>query len=290
MCGSYARAGNIVELTNAYVRLRHESTGMILGAFDGRIRLGETTEPRTFQVPDGQQELHVTLNWPGSALDLLLTDPTGKIVDAAYAGAQVFRDRLPVYVIVRDPRPGTWQFRVRGVDVPSLGTVYSVVASVRALPPGLSATGGLGLAGLILLVGLMVSVALLGWVAARHQRSGGGRPLGYLDPKRVPGGPPSAHIPITRLPFTIGRDASCQLVLADAGVSRYHARIVRVGQGLVIEDLGSHNGIFVNRRRVARARLDPATEIRLGRTELQFVPPQQQAAPPHRLQAPGRVR
>ncbi len=48
----------------------------------------------------------------------------------------------------------------------------------------------------------------------------------------------------------IGRDASCDVVFADDGVSRRHAKIYPDGFGFVIEDLNSVNGVRVNGKRI----------------------------------------
>jgi pSer/pThr/pTyr-binding forkhead associated (FHA) protein len=58
--------------------------------------------------------------------------------------------------------------------------------------------------------------------------------------------------------FTLGTEAvvigretgAAKLVIADAGVSRRHARISQVAGLYAIEDLGSTNGTFVNGERV----------------------------------------
>jgi pSer/pThr/pTyr-binding forkhead associated (FHA) protein len=50
--------------------------------------------------------------------------------------------------------------------------------------------------------------------------------------------------------IVVGRDASCELVIADRQVSRYHARIERTPEGVVLEDLGSKNGTFCNGNRI----------------------------------------
>lgn len=44
----------------------------------------------------------------------------------------------------------------------------------------------------------------------------------------------------------IGRDADCHVTLADPLVSRRHARILVGSDRVVVEDLGSRNGVFVN--------------------------------------------
>lgn len=48
----------------------------------------------------------------------------------------------------------------------------------------------------------------------------------------------------------IGRDPSCELVINDRQVSRFHARFEPTPQGVFLEDLGSKNGTYCNGRRV----------------------------------------
>ncbi len=48
----------------------------------------------------------------------------------------------------------------------------------------------------------------------------------------------------------MGRDASCDIVIADRQVSRFHARISPTEQGILLEDLGSKNGTFRNGARL----------------------------------------
>lgn len=47
-------------------------------------------------------------------------------------------------------------------------------------------------------------------------------------------------------PLVIGRDATCQIIVPDRQVSRYHARIMSVPAGVLLEDLGSKNGTYCN--------------------------------------------
>ena len=54
---------------------------------------------------------------------------------------------------------------------------------------------------------------------------------------------------------TVGRAEINDIVLADAKVSRVHARFECGAEGYAVVDLGSVNGISVNGARVARARL-----------------------------------
>ena len=50
--------------------------------------------------------------------------------------------------------------------------------------------------------------------------------------------------------LTIGRDASCDVVIPDRQVSRYHARVTPADDGVLLEDLGSKNGTFHNGKKI----------------------------------------
>jgi hypothetical protein len=68
----------------------------------------------------------------------------------------------------------------------------------------------------------------------------------------------------------LGRGTDCDLRLVDPGVSRHHAEL-RVEDGeVVLVDLGSTNGTFVNGQPVRRVLLTDGTRVTLGRTTLVF--------------------
>jgi pSer/pThr/pTyr-binding forkhead associated (FHA) protein len=48
----------------------------------------------------------------------------------------------------------------------------------------------------------------------------------------------------------IGRDATCEVIIADRQISRFHARIMPAPSGIILEDLGSKNGTFCNGQKV----------------------------------------
>jgi len=67
----------------------------------------------------------------------------------------------------------------------------------------------------------------------------------------------------------IGRDPDAAVWIESSVVSRRHAHLVVHGQGVTLEDLGSHNGTFVNGERLAAARpLAHGDEIRIGPARL----------------------
>jgi phosphoserine phosphatase RsbU/P len=71
-------------------------------------------------------------------------------------------------------------------------------------------------------------------------------------------------VDIHLLPFTIGRQADSDLYLTNSQVSRKHAVIHQDAEGFFIDDLGSHQGTFVNDVRKDTARLRSGDRIELG--------------------------
>jgi DNA-binding CsgD family transcriptional regulator len=55
--------------------------------------------------------------------------------------------------------------------------------------------------------------------------------------------------------WVVGRAVDCGLRLAGGLVSRYHARFRHCAEGLVLEDIGSRNGVVVNQIKIASATL-----------------------------------
>ncbi|MBX6768277.1 MAG: FHA domain-containing protein, partial [Actinomadura rubrobrunea] len=68
----------------------------------------------------------------------------------------------------------------------------------------------------------------------------------------------------------LGRGTDCDLRLVDPGVSRHHAEIRVEGPEVVLVDLGSTNGSFVNGQPVRRVTLVDGSRVTMGRTTLVF--------------------
>ena len=69
----------------------------------------------------------------------------------------------------------------------------------------------------------------------------------------------------------IGSGSDCELRLRDAAVSPSHARLHRDGDDVVVEDLGSSLGTFLNEKPVDRANLRTGDLLRIGRTRLSVI-------------------
>src|SRR5437868_1631594 len=69
----------------------------------------------------------------------------------------------------------------------------------------------------------------------------------------------------------IGRSPDCEIFLDDVTVSRNHAVLVHRDGVFFVEDQGSLNGTFVNRRRIDNQELDNGDELQIGKYRLTFV-------------------
>ncbi len=70
---------------------------------------------------------------------------------------------------------------------------------------------------------------------------------------------------------TIGRSPDCGIFLDDVTVSRKHAVLSQRDSVFTIEDQGSLNGTFVNRKRVESAQLEDGDELQIGKYRLTFL-------------------
>lgn len=73
--------------------------------------------------------------------------------------------------------------------------------------------------------------------------------------------------------YSIGRRSANDVKLAEKAVSRRHCRIDFDGEFYWLVDLDSHNGTFVNGRRISRCLLYDGDVIRIGHGELVFAMP-----------------
>src|SRR6201999_4252296 len=62
----------------------------------------------------------------------------------------------------------------------------------------------------------------------------------------------------------VGRSSELDMVLVEDMVSRKHAKITTAGDQIIIQDLGSTNGTFVNGEKIKKVRLKEGDRILIG--------------------------
>jgi hypothetical protein len=88
---------------------------------------------------------------------------------------------------------------------------------------------------------------------------------------RAGGGRAGESFPIQGDRLTVGRRPDSDVFLDDVTVSRDHALIVRRGTDYYLDDCGSLNGTYVNRRRIDSHRLADGDELQIGKYKLAFL-------------------
>jgi hypothetical protein len=125
-----------------------------------------------------------------------------------------------------------------------------------------------------------------GVLGLRVAHEGDSAPIPVVDPTSVGGlGAGHALLVVLRGPqegarfdldpargtVVAGRAPECDLFLDDVTVSRRHATFVPVEGDWEIQDSGSLNGSYVNRRRIDRERLTGGDEVQIGKYRFVFL-------------------
>lgn len=196
---------------------------------------GRTVVPNTFDVELGESDHERVVEWGEDAL-------ADEIIAAAaeHAREQGFSLVGPLAVTFSaKPDLETGRFRVHSSTVRAGGEQGAQQPSQR---------GQQGAAG--------QQQSWTGTVPAppRH-------PLIDIDGKRYL---------LTSETTVLGRGNESDIVVDDTGVSRRHVEIRRTPRGVVVTDLGSTNGTFVEGNRITAATLVDGNTVTMGRTRLLF--------------------
>ena len=114
------------------------------------------------------------------------------------------------------------------------------------------------------------------------QRPGGGpsrprpqeRPRAEIRVRILDGASAGTEYAIQGAVIRMGRAEDNDIVLPDSNASRNHAELVRDPNGrYVVRDLGSRNGILVNRKKMPQAVLGNGDKVTVGSTTFEFVSP-----------------
>jgi pSer/pThr/pTyr-binding forkhead associated (FHA) protein len=201
----------------------------------------------------------------GSSNDVQLPDPTVSITHASIrvhnAGYAVLDEGAVNGTHVNGARIASGRPKpLRSKDVLHIGS-YAIVVDVAVAVAGSTSSE---------------QTAAMARALARSVLEGRGERVGHAA-LTILNGPSEGlrvEIPVGPGTLRIGRAETCELALSDADLSREHAVVRRDEGGVVVEDLGSKNGVQVNGRRHERRKLRDRDEILVGRTVLCFEDPE----------------
>jgi FHA domain len=88
---------------------------------------------------------------------------------------------------------------------------------------------------------------------------------------RSGGGRVGQSFPLHGERMSIGRSPDAEVFLDDVTVSRDHAVLVRRSGAWFLDDSGSLNGTYVNRRRIESHRLEEGDELQIGKYKLTYL-------------------
>jgi hypothetical protein len=88
-------------------------------------------------------------------------------------------------------------------------------------------------------------------------------------------------------PVVIGRQQDCEISVPSEEISRRHAQVRPTPDGLMVEDLGSANGTFINGKRVQTGLMRPGEELRLDTIRFLLVAPGMEMPATQRAPAPA---
>ena len=116
----------------------------------------------------------------------------------------------------------------------------------------------------------------MGEATGRYSATGGDRPdLDGLDPRlvveRAPGHTAGMEYEVGE-GAVLGRGDQAEIRLEDPFASSRHARLVRQGGAIVLEDMGSTNGTYLNEELLSGPQpLHPGDRVRIGDSEFTFL-------------------
>src|SRR5215472_9197358 len=212
--GGYQYVDGTSPLGGSLLACQQSLAGDLLSDQRGTVRQGQVAPGPGFTVPAGHHRLSVTLSWPGSQLDLRVTDPAGKAVGQGYPGASITRSAGLAVLTVTNPAAGHWGMGVAGLQTATGGEVYVATAATDGATgaPHRDAVLGSGNAPLdetqqrllltrnvaAVVAGALVVLWFLGLITRpfrRRNRPAGGPVTTVVVPAGPYGGPPQPTTP-----------------------------------------------------------------------------------------------
>ncbi|HAM14756.1 MAG TPA: hypothetical protein DCP91_02610 [Eggerthellaceae bacterium] len=149
---------------------RLQTTYRILHSIIGAVSQGVVEPAGSFDITKNGT-VQVYLYWPGSVLDLQLTDPSGTQVAEGYPGYTVDTSSIPTSITIQNAKQGTWNMAVFGHEVSMPEEPYYAVAAFDETEApaggGGASSSGDGLIFMVLVVGIACVVGVFAYTKRR---------------------------------------------------------------------------------------------------------------------------
>lgn len=177
--GTYLRAdpNDVISLIAGFLHAQADTTGDILSEQKGTLSKGQTSDAEHFEITDKAGDLDALLYWPGSQMQTILVDPTGRTVTEGYHGAELDTQTIPSEITIKDPLPGIWSVQVHAEETSQDNEpYYSLVSFQEVDGPTTRPLSAIARASAIVLpigcILVVVSLTLLVTGSGRRQTSG----------------------------------------------------------------------------------------------------------------------
>ena len=127
----FADTSSIMGIVGGFMYAQQASTSDVLAESQGTVSEGETTAPESFVVRDANGDLCITTAWPGSFLETIIIDPSGRVVDEDYPGATIDESSIPSIITISNPVPGKWSYKIKGVETSYDDEPYYTIVSFK---------------------------------------------------------------------------------------------------------------------------------------------------------------
>ena len=161
-----------VGLFGTMMKAQLEAQGEVLISTTGTVEQGAITKAGEFTV-EQSGVVKAYLYWPGSVLDLFLTDPDGVKVEEGYAGYSIDSSTIPTTITIENAKKGLWTMDVFGRDVSMEKEPFYVAASILATQMAAVSGGGSSNdgSGLMLVLGAIVIASIVGVYALTMRKT-----------------------------------------------------------------------------------------------------------------------
>ena len=127
----FADTENIMGIIGSFMYAQSASNSTVITESQGTVSEGESTEAIYFTVEENNGDLMTSTAWPGSFLDTILIDPNGRVVDDEYPGAVTDESQIPSTITVKNPIPGEWSVKIKGVETSYEDEPYYTIVTFK---------------------------------------------------------------------------------------------------------------------------------------------------------------